>query len=147
LPSATGKNISEQSWFKWCEVLVTIWGVLTPIYAGLEYFWKFAPIWTAHAGAPRWFDLILTYSCFPVAVLGVYVICMVLVGLVAFLFTSQTQFRWYQVAIGVPMGTIYLVRSLSSPTVGDALTWPFFFGLFFLFLCTTGTISKALRHR
>ena len=142
-PSATEKKIWEQSWFKWCEVLVTIWGLLTPIYAGLQHFLKFAPIWDAGAGAPRWFDLTLTYFCIPVAVLGLYAFCITFVGWIPSLFTNRLlQFRWYMVAIGVPMGTIALVYGPSSDTPGVFFILPFLFGVGCLFIVAAGTISK-----
>lgn len=77
-PPAQRKEIWEQRWFKWCEVMLVIWGILTLVYAGVVRFSKFAPV--ANTDAPRWVELILTYFCIPVAVLGLYTFCIALVG-------------------------------------------------------------------
>ena len=142
------KKIWEQGWFKWCEVLVTIWGLLTPIYAGLQHFWKILPklpVWDAGAGAPHWFDLILTYFCIPVALLGLYAFCIALVGWIPSLFTNRAEFHWYLVAIGVPIATIALMYGPDKDTPGVFFMLPFLFGLGCLFLLAGGLISKASR--
>jgi hypothetical protein len=148
-PSATdagttpGRKIQEQSWFIWCVIFSTIWGVLTPIYAVLKHFLKWAPVWDAGAGAPRWFDLILTYFCIPVAVLGIYSFSFALVGLISLPFTKRPQLRWYHVVISVPIGTIYLAYSLSQKdTPGVFFAEPFLFGLGVLFLFAVGVTSR-----
>jgi hypothetical protein len=148
-PSASEKKIWEQSWFRWCEVFATLWGVLTPIYAGLQHFLKFAPVWDAGGGAPRWFDLIVTYFCIPVALLGVYAFCIALLALIPSLFTfsNRAKFYWYQIVLGIPLGTIALGYILSSDTPGIFLITPFIFGLSCIFFFATGMVHKATQRR
>jgi hypothetical protein len=143
------KQIWEQSWFKWCEVLVTIWGLLTPIYAAIQHFWKILPtfpVWDAGAGAPHWFDLILTYFCIPVAVLGLYGFCIGLVLWISNSFTNRAEFHWYSVAIGLPVGTVALIYGPDKDTPGVFFILPFISGLGCLSLLAAGLISKASRR-
>jgi hypothetical protein len=137
---APRKAVWEQSWYKWCGVLLT--SALTLLYAAAVRVFKTAPIYDNGTGTPRWFGLTLTYFCFPVAVLGLYMFCMALVG--PFVRNKPQKKRiLYMVVIGAPLATAALRYTLSSGPPFFLLYLSFPIGLFVIILYLA-VATKAL---
>ena len=146
--TAAGK-VEAQAWYRWLGIYNTLWAALVPIYAVLRHFLKWLPVWDAGTGAPRWFDLILTYFCIPVAILGAYSFFAVLVSIISTIVTRRTgrpQILWYDAVFGGSLGTIYLGYVSSTNNPGAFFVLPFLFGLLVLFLFAVQVKSRMSQH-
>jgi hypothetical protein len=141
---APKKKIWDQDWYKWCEVITKVWGLLTAVYAGASKFLIFLPVGTFDG--PHWAGVMVYYFLLPISVLGLYMYGLGLLLLITSPFAGKIA-KKFSLIVSIPVFVIALEYILRSETPGYWFMLPFFTGIGVIFLVGAGIFSKISGKR